>query len=77
MHIRALTLLVAGPLFLMSIGAYIYVQLRLKPDSDELDDYFWEVEDKHPGLARYNKWSRITLAVTAVSAILLFAAAFI
>jgi hypothetical protein len=77
MHIRALALLVAGPLFLMSIGAYIYVQLRLKPDNDELEDYFWEVEDRHPALARYNKWSRITLAAASLSALLLFVAAFI
>ena len=77
MHIRVLLMLLAGPLFLVSIGAYIYVQFRLKPDGEELDDYFWEVEDRHPGLARYNRWSRITLAVTALSALLLFAAAFI
>jgi len=77
MHIRVLILLLAGPLFLVSIGSYVYVQLRLKPDSDELDDYFWEVEDRHPGLARYNKWSRITLAAAALAAMLLFAAAFI
>ena len=77
MYIRMLIYLVAGPMFLVSIGSYVYVQLRLKPDSDELDDYFWEVEDRHPGLARYNKWSRITLTVTAASALLLFAAAFI
>lgn len=77
MHIRALTLLLAGPLFVISIGAYIYVQLRLKPGSDELEDYYWEVEDKHPQLARYNRWSRITLAATALSALMLFAAAFI
>ncbi len=77
MHIRVLVLLLAGPLFLVSIGAYVYVQVRLKPDSDELEDYFWEVEDRHPGLARYNKWSRITLAAAALAAMLLFAAAFI
>jgi hypothetical protein len=77
MHIRVFILLLAGPLFLISIGAYVYIQLRLKPDSDELEDYFWEVEDRHPGLARYNKWSRITLAAAALAALLLFAAAFI
>jgi hypothetical protein len=77
MRIRVLILLLAGPLFLISIGAYVYVQLRLKPDRDELNDYFWEVEDRYPGLARYNKWSRITLAAAALAALLLFAAAFI
>jgi len=76
-HIRVLILLMAGPLFLISIGAYIYVQLRLKPDSDELDEYLWEVEDRHPALARYNKWSRITLSGAALAALLLFAAVFI
>jgi hypothetical protein len=77
MHIRILLLLLAGPLFLVSIGAYIYVQLRLKPDSDELEEYFWEVEDSHPALARYNKWSRITMSAAALAAMLLFAAVFI
>ena len=77
MYIRVLIYLVAGPMFLISIGLYMYVQLRFKPDNDELDDYFWEVEDRHPGLARYNKWSRITMTATAASALLLFAAAFI
>lgn len=77
MHIRVLLLLLAGPLFLISIGAYVYVQLRLKPDSDELEEYFWEVEDRHPALARYNKWSRATLTAAALAALLLFAAAFI
>ncbi len=76
-HIRILLLLLAGPLFLISIGAYIYVQLRLKPDSDELEEYFWETEDRHPALARYNKWSRITLSAAALAAMLLFAAVFI
>jgi hypothetical protein len=77
MHIRVLALLIAGPLFLVSLGAYIYVQIRLKPDSEELEDYFWEVEDRHPQLARYNRWSRITLGVSAVSAMVLFIAVFI
>jgi hypothetical protein len=76
-HIRIFLLLSAGPLFLISIGAYIYVQVRLKPDSEELEEYFWEVEDRHPALARYNKWSRITLSAAALAAMLLFAAVFI
>jgi hypothetical protein len=77
MHIRVFVLLLAGPLFLISTASYIYVQLRFKPDDNELDDYYWEVEDRHPGLARYNKWSRITLTSVAISALLLFSAAFI
>lgn len=76
-YVRVLLLLLAGPLFLISIGAYMYIQLRLKPKNDELEEYFWEVEDKHPALARYNRWSRITLSTAALAAMLLFAAVFI
>ncbi|MFA5423266.1 MAG: hypothetical protein WC374_05360 [Phycisphaerae bacterium] len=75
-QIRVILLLLSGPIFLLSVGAYVYVQLRMKPGSD-LDDYFWEVEDRHPALARYNKWSKITITAAALSAMLLFAAVFI
>jgi hypothetical protein len=67
--------IIAGPLFLLSIAGYIYVQLRLKPREDsELDDYHWEFEDQHPVYARYLKWSRISLAAAVISALLLFLA---
>lgn len=77
MDIRALMVIVAGPAFLVSIAMYVYVQLRLKPDNNELDDYYWEVEDRHPGLANYNKWSRVTFGIAVVAALILFAATFI
>ena len=67
--------IIAGPLFLISLSGYIYVQLRLKPkDDDELDDYHWEFEDEHPVYARYLKWSRISLTAAVISALLLFLA---
>jgi len=78
MNIRILLILVSGPLFLASIAAYIYVQLRLKPNYDaDLDDYYWEFEGQHPDLARYNKWSKISFAAAALAALILFAATFI
>ena len=77
MNIRALMVMVAGPVFLVSIAVYVYVQLRMKPDSNELDDYYWEVEDRHPGLAKYNQWSRITFAIAVIAALILFGATFI
>lgn len=68
--------IIAGPLFLISLAGYIYVQVRLKPkDDSDLDDYYWEFEDQHPVYARYLRWSRITLTLTTIAALLLFLAA--
>ena len=70
--------IIAGPLFLVSFGSYLYLSIKLKKEYDpDLDDYYHEVEDQHPGLARYNKWSKITFAIAALSALLLFIAAVI
>ncbi len=67
--------IIAGPLFLVSFSAYLYLAHKLKAGYDaDLDDYYHEVEDRHPGLAKYNKWSRISFAVAALSALLLFIA---
>lgn len=71
-------ILIAGPLFLVSMAGYIYVRLKLKPKYDqELDDYYHEFEEQCQPLARYNKWSRITLAGAAIGVLLLFAAAYL
>lgn len=74
----AILYIIAGPLFLISIGAHFYVKLRLRPKegSDE-DDYYYEFEDQQPDVARYNKWSRITFAAAAVGVLLFFIAAVI
>lgn len=69
--------IIAGPLFLISIGGHFYVKLRLRPDDSELDDYYHEFEDRQPGYARYEKWSRITIMGAAVSMLLLFVAALV
>lgn len=67
--------IIAGPLFLMSLGGYIYVKVCLKPKEDsDLDDYYYEFEDQHPVLARYTKWSRITFTAAVIAALLLFLA---
>jgi hypothetical protein len=78
MRLNVLMILIAGPLFLVSMAGYIYVRLRLKPKYDkELDDYYYEFEEQCQPLAQYNKWSRITLAGAAISVLLLFAAVYI
>ena len=62
-----------GLLFLASAAAYVYVRARLRPATDsDLDDYYYEFEDQHPGYARYTKWQRITLSGAALGVLLLF-----
>ena len=70
---KTILLLIAGPLFLLSLAAYIYVQIRLRPrPGSDWEDYYHEFEDQHPTLARYNKFSKITFAAAAIAALLLF-----
>jgi hypothetical protein len=65
----------AGPMFLISFSAYLYLSYKLRSGYDsDLDDYYHEVEDLHAGLAKYNKWTRISFAVAALSTLLLFIA---
>ena len=68
--------IIAGPLFLISLAAHLYVKVRLRPkDDSDFDDYYHEFEDLHPGFARYTKWSKITFIATAIAVLLLFVAA--
>lgn len=70
--------IIGGPLLLISLAAHIYVKLRLRPkDNSDLDDYYYEFEDQHPGFAKYTKWSKITFTATAIAMLLLFLAAVI
>jgi len=70
--------IIGGPLFLISIAAHLYVNYRLRPkDDSDLDDYYYEFEHQHPGLAKYTKWSRITFIAAAIGVLLLFIAAVI
>ena len=77
MNLNVVLILIAGPLFVISMAGYVYVRLKLKPKYDEqLDDYYYEFEDQCEPLAMYNKWSGITLTGAAIAALLLFAAAY-
>ena len=67
--------IIAGPLFLISLAAHLFVKLRLRPkDNSDLDEYYHEFEDSHPELARYNKLSRLTFTAAVIAALLLFLA---
>jgi hypothetical protein len=70
--------IIAGPLFVISLAAHIYIRLRLRPkEGSDLDDYYYEFEDQHPGFAKYTKWSNITFAAVVISMLLLLLAAII
>jgi len=74
----AVLYIIAGPLFLISIAAHLYVKLRLRPkENSGLEDYYHEFEDQQPDFVRYEQWSRITFIAAAVGALLLFIAAVI
>jgi len=74
----AVLYIIAGPLFLISMAAHLYVKLRLRPKENSfLEDYYHEFEDQQPDFARYVKWSRITFIVAAIGTLLLFIAAVI
>ena len=70
----AVLCIIAGPLFLISIAAHLYVKLRLRPkENSGLEDYYHEFEDQQPDFVRYEQWSRITF-IAAAGALLLFIA---
>ena len=67
--------IIAGPLFLISLAAHLFVKLRLRPkDNSDFDNYYHEFENRHPDLARYNKFSKLTFASAVIAALLLFLA---
>jgi len=68
----------AGPLFVVSLAAHLYVKVCLRPKNDsDFDNYYYEFEEQHPVFARYEKWSRITFVATVIAVLLLFVAAVI
>lgn len=71
---EAILYIVAGVMLMASVAAHFYVRVRLKPGDDELDDYYYELEESHPGYARYGKWLRITFGGIALGVLLLFVA---
>jgi hypothetical protein len=73
MTLLGLLSILGGLLFLASAGAHLYVRVRLRPGRDsDLDHYYYEFEDRHPGYARYNRWLQITLGAASLGILLLF-----
>lgn len=69
--------IIGGSLFLVSVTAYFYVKLRLRPKDEDLEEVYYEFEDQQPEVVRYEKWLRITFVGATVGMLLLFVAVFI
>ena len=73
MMILRLLYMAGGFLFLLSLAAHLYVRVYLRPrGKSDLDDYYYEFEDRHPTYARYTRWLQISLGGAAVGLVLLF-----
>lgn len=62
-----------GFLFLFSLATHLCVRVYLRPRGrSDLDDYYYEFEDRHPAYARYTRWLQISLGGAALGMLLLF-----
>ncbi len=57
---------------MVSSVAYIVVRATMKPRIEDLDDYYYEFEDQHPKVVKYEFYKRITVALIAIAMLLLF-----
>jgi hypothetical protein len=75
---KGILFIIGGLLLVISVISYFAVRIYLKPDFDEeLDDYYFELEEQHPGYAAYLKWSRTAFGGITVAVLLIFLAAII
>ncbi|MCE5187152.1 MAG: hypothetical protein LLF76_13610 [Planctomycetaceae bacterium] len=74
MHYRIWLILIAGCLFFFSGLGYAAVKIFLRPRDSEIDETYWEFEDRHPGLRRYEQWGRVFFIGIVVSMLMLILA---
>ena len=72
MNLKILLILIAGPLFLIGVIGHIVVRLKLRPGNREMEESYYEFEDRHPAFRRYEFWSRLMIALIAASMLMLF-----
>jgi len=58
-------------LFLASSGLFVFTKLTMRPSFDDSSLYH-EFEDRDPRIARYNRYSRISIVGATIGALLLF-----
>ncbi len=72
---KILLLLIGAPLFMLAAGMHIYVKIAMRPKNEsDLDDIYWEFEQSHQQLAKYDKWSQITFVTAIIGILMLFLA---
>jgi hypothetical protein len=72
MHYKLWFILAAGLLFCVSAAGYAAVKIFLRPkEGSELDEIYWEFEDKLPDLKRYNFWCRVFFVGVVISMLLM------
>jgi len=73
--LKEILIAISGFLLVASLVAHVFIRAKLKPQADDLDDYYHEFEDDHPKVLKYEKYSKIASGITAVSLLILFACA--
>lgn len=72
---KILLYMIGAPLFLLSLFAYLGIFFFMRPRIDsDIDEYYFELEEHHPGFQKYHKWSRITFTLAATGALMMFLA---
>ncbi len=70
--IRDVIIIISGLLFVVSLVAYIIIRATMKPRVEDLDDYYYEFEDQHPKVVRYESYKRVVITLAAIATLLLF-----
>ena len=68
--------IIAGPLFIVSAVAHIYIKITMRPQpKDELEEFYYE--EFHEGRDKYSKLTKLTFAGMTLAILLIFIATYI
>ncbi|MEJ5259556.1 MAG: hypothetical protein WHS88_05130 [Anaerohalosphaeraceae bacterium] len=70
--IRILLIAAGGLLFTAGLAAFLYVRIKLKPTWKEIEETYYEFEEVHPAMRRYQLGLQISMALIAAAMLLLF-----
>ena len=70
--IKLVLIFITVPLFLIGVGGYVLVRLKLRPGEKETEQTYYEYEERHQAFRRYELWSRFTLTLIVLSMLLAF-----
>lgn len=70
--LKTIMMFLSVPVFLIGTAGYWFVRLKLRPREKDMEETYYEFEDRHPAFRRYEFWSRITLTLVVLSMLLIF-----